>query len=262
MTRLTVPKNVRVRPPALIAHRGYALRYPENTLESLRAAVSAGAGYLEFDVQMTADGVPVLLHDGDLWRTGQDERVVMDLTLDQLWEIEVTETRRLGPRFFGVQAPTLDDAVALVRDDPRIAAFVEIKRESVRRFGVEAVVDKVIDTLAPARERCFVISFDTEVIERARAKGATAVGWVLSEWSDAARDEAARVAPDYLFANYRMVPGDEQLWSGDWRWALYEVVDVDLALELATRGARFIETMAIAEMLADRRLAPGRRSDD
>ncbi|NIR44856.1 MAG: glycerophosphodiester phosphodiesterase [Gemmatimonadetes bacterium] len=259
---MTVPKNVRVRPPALIAHRGYALRYPENTLESLRAAVRAGAGYIEFDVQMTADGVPVLLHDADLWRTGQDERVVMDLTLDQLWEVEVTETRRLGPRFFGVQAPTLDDAVALVREHREIAAFVEIKRESMRRFGVETIVDKVMETLAPARDRCFVISLDPEAIALARARGAAAIGWVLSEWSEAALQEAKRIQPDYLFGNYRMIPGDAQLWSGPWRWALYEIVDVDLALELATRGARFIETMAIAEMLADRRLAPGRRADD
>ena len=47
----------------LVAHRGYAARYPENTRESLAAAVRAGARFLEFDVQLSADGVPVLLHD-------------------------------------------------------------------------------------------------------------------------------------------------------------------------------------------------------
>jgi hypothetical protein len=40
------------------------------------------------------------------------------------------------------------------------------------------------------------------------------------------------------------------------------VIDPELALTLAAHGARFIETMAIGEMLSDRRLAPGRRADD
>ena len=49
--------------PAIVAHRGYTGRYPENTLLSLAAAVSYGARFLEFDVQLTRDGVPVLCHD-------------------------------------------------------------------------------------------------------------------------------------------------------------------------------------------------------
>ncbi|HEY9197768.1 MAG TPA: glycerophosphodiester phosphodiesterase family protein, partial [Gammaproteobacteria bacterium] len=52
-----------MKPPILIAHRGYAARHPENTLSALQAAVAAGARWLEFDVQLSADHEPVLLHD-------------------------------------------------------------------------------------------------------------------------------------------------------------------------------------------------------
>lgn len=262
MKTITMPTNVRVRPPALVAHRGYALRYPENTLESLRAAIRAGAGYIEFDVQITADHVPVLLHDPDLWRTGGDERVVMDLTLDQLWKIEVNEDRRFHGSYSGVRVPTLEDAVALIVENPAIAAFVEIKGESVRRFGRQLVLDRVMGALSPALDRCFVISFDIESVKLARDRGARVVGWVLPEWGEATRAAAGQLAPDYLFCDYRMVPDEAELWPGAWRWALYEVIDPELALALAAHGARFVETMAIGEMLSDRRLAPGRRSDD
>jgi glycerophosphoryl diester phosphodiesterase len=70
--------------PTLVAHRGYAACYPENSLEGLQAAVAAGAGWLEFDVQLSTDGVPVLLHDTTLLRTAGHPDSVFDMTADQL----------------------------------------------------------------------------------------------------------------------------------------------------------------------------------
>ena len=62
--------------PFLIAHRGNAADYPENTLAALRSAIELGLRHVEFDVQLTRDGVPVVLHDADLRRmTGRVERV-------------------------------------------------------------------------------------------------------------------------------------------------------------------------------------------
>ena len=52
--------------PELVAHRGYALHYPENTLIGIEAAIRAGARYVEVDVQLSADKVPVLFHDRTL----------------------------------------------------------------------------------------------------------------------------------------------------------------------------------------------------
>jgi glycerophosphoryl diester phosphodiesterase len=57
--------------PELVAHRGSLLRYPENTWLGLEAALKAGACWLEFDIQMCADGRFVLLHDADFNRTAK-----------------------------------------------------------------------------------------------------------------------------------------------------------------------------------------------
>ena len=68
-------------PLKLVAHRGYAAAWPENTEPALKAAVAAGASMLEFDVQMTRDGVPVLLHDETFARTAGDPAAVYELDL-------------------------------------------------------------------------------------------------------------------------------------------------------------------------------------
>ena len=54
--------------PAVVAHRGYAARYPENTIVALAAAVAGGTRFLEFDVQLSRDEVPLLCHDESLSR--------------------------------------------------------------------------------------------------------------------------------------------------------------------------------------------------
>lgn len=254
-----LPSNVRIKPPELIAHRGYALRYPENTLPSLRAAIEAGAKYIECDVQLTRDGIPVLLHDSDLWRTARIEKSVLDMTLDEVLQVEVNEPDRLGHRFSGVTVPLLGELVDLLKKRPDVTAFVEVKRGSLARFGTGHVIQHVLDVLKPVLNRCAIISFDDEAIKASRESGGQ-IGWVLEEWSADAQNAADSLAPDYLFCDYRIIPDDAELWSGPWRWALYEVIEPDLALALAAFGASFVETMAIKEMLADRRLIPSRRS--
>jgi len=258
MRRVHVPKNVTVKPPKLVAHRGYALRYPENTLPSLRAAIEAGARYIEFDVQMTADAVPVLLHDADLWRTGRLDKKIHDLTIDQVMQVEVNEETRLGGRFSDTRIPLLGEIVDLLQEHPKVTAFVELKRASLVRFGVDKMVDRVLDELGPILSQCIIASFDPTALEHARATRDIPVGWALFEWSDDTHTGAEGLQPEYLFCDYMLIPDDAELWKGPWHWVLYEVVDPELALSMAAFGAEFVETMAIKEMLYDRRLIPHR----
>ncbi len=117
----------------------------------------------------------------------------------------------------------------------------------------------VVEILRPVLDRCVIISFERAAIEHARQVGATAIGWVLEEWSEEVGASAEALGPEYIFCDYRIIPADAELWPGPWRWALYEVIEPDLALSLAACGAELVETMAIKEMLSDRRLIPTRR---
>lgn len=71
----------------VIGHRGAAGVAPENTLESLRAGVDGGADMLEFDVHMTSDHVPVLIHDNNLLRTHHKRAFINRTTYAKLQEL-------------------------------------------------------------------------------------------------------------------------------------------------------------------------------
>lgn len=70
----------------IIGHRGAAGVAPENSLEALRAGVDAGADMLEFDVHLTRDRIPVLIHDSSLRRTHKKRVFIHSSTLAELRE--------------------------------------------------------------------------------------------------------------------------------------------------------------------------------
>lgn len=97
-----------LRPVLAVAHRGDPYRYRENTLASVESALAAGADAVEVDVQLTRDGVPVLLHDLTLNRLWRDPRPVGALTVEQLSAVG-------SP---GVRVPTLAEALKAVAERP------------------------------------------------------------------------------------------------------------------------------------------------
>ena len=100
-----------------IAHRGASAHAPENTLLAIRLAANMGADMVEMDVRLTADGVPVVIHDSNLQRLAGRGINIGDLTVDQLQEIDVGE---------GQHVPTLDEALTLCRE-LAIGAYLELK---------------------------------------------------------------------------------------------------------------------------------------
>lgn len=252
-----------VNVPRLIAHRGYPRHYPENTLPAIEAALTLGAAYVEFDVQLSADGVPFVIHDDTLERTTSGRGAVGERPSAALAALDAGEPMRFGARFRGTALPTLAAMVDLLSAWPGVGVFVELKRASLERFGVERVLTSVQAVLAPIAAQCVIISFDAAAVAAARAAGLRG-GWVFEEWSDASRRRADALAPEFLFTDHECVPAKSAhrgsgLWSGPWQWALYDISDPDLALQWATRGAGLIETWSIGEMLAHPLLGRGRR---
>ncbi|GMQ96149.1 MAG: hypothetical protein BMS9Abin14_660 [Gammaproteobacteria bacterium] len=244
--------------PVLLAHRGWASRYPENTRVGIEAALRAGVACVEIDVQLSADCVPAVIHDASLERTAGISARVSDLDMHELAAVSVHEPARFGARFAGEPLPRLADIVALLQDWPKAQAFVEIKRESAEAHGVDDTVALVLDVLAPLRERCVVISFVERAVLAARRLGASATGWILNYYDDDSRLLADAMAPDYLICNYRKFPAaPAALWSGSWRWGSYEVTDVEHALGLVERDIQVIESMAAGDLASDPRLGSG-----
>ncbi|MCF6258354.1 MAG: glycerophosphodiester phosphodiesterase [Gammaproteobacteria bacterium] len=238
----------------LVAHRGDSQNYPENTLSALQAALSAGARYIEFDVQFSADKVPIVIHDDKLRRTTGVKANIHQLTAAELAPLRASEPQRFGKQFKDEPIPTLENVLQLLAQWPDATAFVEIKQEAVAHFGTEAVARRMVAALAAHQHNCILISFDATVLQAARNAGMQRIGWVLSKWNNAARQQAEQLAPDMLFCNYKKIPERDVLWPGVWSWALYDIVDPAIALHWFTRGVKIIETWDVTAMLRDPRL--------
>lgn len=235
--------------PTLVAHRGYPSRYPENTLLGIQAAVVAGAKWFEFDVQLSKDHVPFLCHDGSLKRTAGLDRLIMDMTAAELASVDIGEPTRFGDRYQGTYPTSLAELIVWLKTQAGIHAFVEIKQESIDRFGLDTVVEATMQAVKPALTQCVIISFNAESLERARTLGAGPVGWALKDTSPASVARAAEFKPEYLFASDRRFAAAQAALQGDWRWVVYQTQDPAHATQLTEQGAYMVETNAIGDML-------------
>lgn len=134
----------------IIAHRGASGHAPENTLPAFELAAREGADAIELDVRLTADGVPVVLHDPTLERTTGLRARLDALTLAQLRELDAGARfspdggRTFPYRGTGVAVPTLTQ---VLRALPHMALLVEIKEARAQ----EAVRQVLIDEKAVSR---------------------------------------------------------------------------------------------------------------
>ena len=102
----------------VIAHRGAAGRAPENTLASVAAALEDGTDFVEIDVQETADGEVIVVHDADLMRVGGYPTKIWDGTFDELRAVDVGGW--YGAEFTGQRVPTLEEVLELCRGTARV----------------------------------------------------------------------------------------------------------------------------------------------
>ena len=146
----------------LIGHRGEPSSYPENSLAGFEAVLQAGAAYIETDVQLSADGIPVLCHDPDVVRmTGHDD-VVMQTDYATLSRLPAGYPARFGTRFADARISRLGELASLLKRWPRARALVEVKQDSIETFGVARVMDAILAELREVFAQCIIISFQQD----------------------------------------------------------------------------------------------------
>jgi glycerophosphoryl diester phosphodiesterase len=232
----------------LVAHRGNAAEFPENTLPAFQSALELGVRFLELDVHLSRDGVPIVIHDHMLLRTTGLPGSVFEHDSAELTKIDAAEAQRFGDRFSGTRLPLLRDVLRILTRRPEITVFIEIKRASLVEFGHDQVVSQVLEVIKPWRAQCVIISFDLAAIHRARQLGEAPIGWILDTCDDHSNLKAEALQPQFLFCNVNKLPQSGRLWKGLWRWVIYEITNLPTALSLAERGADYIETMSVREM--------------
>lgn len=148
---------------AVAAHRGDMGNAPENTISSIRAALDVEVEAVEIDVQLTRDGVVVLMHDITLSRVAGVPESVIDMTYDELMKLEVGS--HFAEEFRGERIPTLGQAIETVLETD-VLLIVEIKPygdELALAIAVTAVIE-----LLDAVDQVYIQSFSYEILQEIR----------------------------------------------------------------------------------------------
>lgn len=151
----------------VVAHRGASALEPENTLASFESALRAGADVVELDVRLTADGIPVVLHDPDVAATTDGTGFVHEMTVGHVRRLDAS-----GGRGSPQRIPTLAEALDLVADHGAMVNL-EIKNipgEPAFDSPREAVLVAAVAAVKASRfdGSVLVSSFNWLTIERCR----------------------------------------------------------------------------------------------
>ena len=125
----------------VVAHRGASGHAPENTLAAMKKAIEMNAEMSELDVQETADGEIILLHDNTTERTGKKDLNIWELNYSELKDIEVGEW--FSEEFKGEPIPTLKEVIDLVRGKMKLN--IEMKANKHEKRLAERSLKIVMD---------------------------------------------------------------------------------------------------------------------
>jgi glycerophosphoryl diester phosphodiesterase len=122
----SMPNNPWIREyrPLSVAHRGHSIAYPENTLEAYRKAVELGVEMIECDVNITRDGILVMMHDSTLERTTTGSGRVSASTWEDIQRLDAG--RKFKPEFAGVKIPSAEETLLLYKEAGILSCF-EVK---------------------------------------------------------------------------------------------------------------------------------------
>ena len=110
-------------PVEVTAHRGYSAVYPENTIPAFKGAIQVGADWAELDVQQTADGEVIVMHDSNLKRTTGLDKEVWQVTWDEIKDLD--NGSWFDKKYQTVRIPTLEEVLKVCRG--KIHLNIEIK---------------------------------------------------------------------------------------------------------------------------------------
>ena len=150
-------------------HRGYCAEYPENTLVSYEAAIELGVDCFEFDIWLSKDKVPVLMHDGNARRTCGVDKDLRDMTLAQIKELEPAYTAKFGDKFVrkGIKVPTLRELCELVSTKrPHMPLGIEIKEYTEETVDIAVAILKEYGLF----ENSWFYAFDAPTIKYLKTK--------------------------------------------------------------------------------------------
>ena len=238
--------------PLVIAHRGGAAQWPENTLYAFRNAVESGADALEFDVHATSDGKLVVIHDATVDRTTDGSGRVDGMTWEALQDLDAGYhwTQDGGASFpyrgMGLKVPSLAQVLSTLPDARMIIELKAVSDAARERFS------NAIGS-SPNPERKVIASFQGESVKYIRdnnpgiatssTAGEVLLFWVLNTarlgFAFVPEGETMQVPPsfrDLTMVNERFVSGAHRHNVDVYVWTINEEADMKRLIEHGVDG--------------------------
>jgi glycerophosphoryl diester phosphodiesterase len=148
------------RPALVIAHRGSSITAPENTLAAFRLAAEQHTDFIELDVQESADGEVLVVHDSDLMKVGRYPAKIWEADAAALESVDIGSFK--APNYSGERVPTLAAALAVCKGVCRVV--VELKSYGHNQRLEERVIDVVEQ--AGMQDDCIFMSLDYAMVKK------------------------------------------------------------------------------------------------
>ncbi len=148
--------------PKIIGHRGVAAYAPENTLEGIHTAADMGLEWVELDVKLTQDDIPILFHDDNLERTTNGSGAVSSMTYDAVKELEAGSWFSDG--FAGITIPTLEEAIDVLIQH-NLGLNLEIKPCPGREKETAEITLDLLSQYWDAHDKLLISSFQHVCLE-------------------------------------------------------------------------------------------------
>ncbi|WP_282129524.1 glycerophosphodiester phosphodiesterase family protein [Roseobacter litoralis] len=199
----------------VIGHRGAAASRPENTMAAVIKAIEDGADWVEIDVQETADGEVLVVHDSDFMKAAGVNRKVWDVTMEDVAQIDIGTW--FDPVYADERPPLLRDVLEVVKDRSKL--IIELKY-----YGHDVDLEKRVIALVEAagmQDQIATMSLKYPAVQKMRALrpdwrsgvlAATAVGDLSGLDGDFLAVSAGRVSAR-LLAQAQSVGKDVYAWT-------------------------------------------------
>ena len=221
-----------MRLPLVTSHAGCKGHAPENTLPGIESALALGADAIEIDVQCTADGVPVLMHDERVDRTTDGSGSIREMPLDVVRALDAG-AHQFAAQFRSALVPMLAEVIELTKGK----ALLQIE---VKQPGIEEHIVGVVRA-ADAVSACEVHSFYPPIVRAARALEPRMAAALLTEgsrvvdWSDfwgfALSLNAQGVSVHYSHVAGERVREAQRRSLTFMTWTVDEVADIERMIE-------------------------------
>jgi glycerophosphoryl diester phosphodiesterase len=232
----------------IVAHRGAAGAAPENTMAAVRRAIEDGTDWVEIDVQESADGAVVVVHDSDFMKLAGEPLKVWNGTLDEIREIDVGSW--FSPVFRSERVPTLQEVLAAAKGRSKVV--IELKY-----YGHDVALErKVVEIVEEAgmADQVAIMSLKYEGIQQIRE---LRPDWTIGLLSAKALGDLTSLDADFLAVNMGMARAGflrraRRAGKPVFVWTVNTPVDVSRMASLGVSGIITDEPAMARQVLEDR----------